>query len=222
VKSDEAAKLRFGSFILNSNTKMGFFKTVFDEFGKKTGKALGNKLYGAYADDERVGVNRGKLKGESDGMKITSEIRQSEIKIEKERAKLEREQIESKRKQAEYEREQIKDEKQRESLAEILNIELDPSNKEELIKTITTLLVYVDLWGKTNRSDEHLIAAKSKFDTGIALLQAADPNNPMISYFQQKKAEWKKEKKIGNIKLLILIIVCLVILIGVAVFADKL
>jgi len=187
---------------------MGFFKTVFDEFGKKTGKALGNKLYGAYADDERVGVNRGKLKEESDGVKIASEIRKSEFKIEKERAKLEREQVEN--------------EKQQESLAEILNIELDPSNKEEFIKAITTLLVYVDLWGKTNSSDEHLIAAKSKFDTGIALLQATDSNNPMISYFQHKKAEWKKEKKIGNIKLLILIIVCLAILIGVAFFADKL
>jgi len=49
---------------------MGFFNTALNEFGKKTGKALGNKLFGAYADDKRVGVNRGKLKGESDGLKI--------------------------------------------------------------------------------------------------------------------------------------------------------
>jgi len=201
---------------------MGFFKTTLDEFGKKTGKALGNKLYGAYADDERVGVNRGKLKGESDGVKIASEIRQSEIKIEKERAKLEREQVEYERKQAEYEREQVENEKQRESFAEILNIELDQNNKEGLIKALTTLSVHIDLWKKTNNSDEHLIAAKSKFETGIALLQTTAPNNPMISYFQQKKTEWKKEKKIGNIKLLILIIICLAILIGVTVFADKL
>jgi len=55
---------------------MGFFKAFKNEFGKKTGKALGNKMYGAYADDKRVGVNRGKLKGESDGVKIVTSDRQ--------------------------------------------------------------------------------------------------------------------------------------------------
>lgn len=36
-------------------TVMGFFDNLGDEFGRKTGKALGNKLYGRHADDIRVG-----------------------------------------------------------------------------------------------------------------------------------------------------------------------
>ena len=57
-----------------------FFKNLWAELGKKTGKAIGNKLYGAYADDKRVGVNRGKLKGESDGLKITTSPKKKGIK----------------------------------------------------------------------------------------------------------------------------------------------
>jgi len=54
---------------------MSFFKALSTELGKKTGKAIGNKLFGAYADDKRVGINRGKLKGQSDGVKINTRIR---------------------------------------------------------------------------------------------------------------------------------------------------
>ena len=38
---------------------MGFFNNVVDEFGKKTGKAIGNKLYGSNADDIRIGGSIG-------------------------------------------------------------------------------------------------------------------------------------------------------------------
>jgi len=56
-----------------------FFKNFWTVLGKKTGKALGNKLYGAYADDKRVGVNRGKLKGKSDGVKIVTSQKVKQI-----------------------------------------------------------------------------------------------------------------------------------------------
>ena len=35
---------------------MGFFDNLGNEFGKKTGKAIGNKLYGKHADDIRLGA----------------------------------------------------------------------------------------------------------------------------------------------------------------------
>ena len=34
---------------------MGFLDNLGNEFGRKTGKALGNKLYGRHADDLRIG-----------------------------------------------------------------------------------------------------------------------------------------------------------------------
>jgi hypothetical protein len=51
------------------------------------------------------------------------------------------------------------------------------------------------------------------------MLLALEPENPMIIYFLQKKNGMEKSKKNKNIELLVLIIVCLGILIGVALFA---
>jgi len=204
---------------------MGFFKAFKNEFGKKTGKALGNKMYGAYADDKRVGVNRGKLKGESDGVKITSEIRQSEIALEREQTKHKREQVkyerkqaEYERKQAEYEREQVEYEKEQKQLADVLSIELNPCDKTALIESLTKLSVFVDLGAKENSTDEHFIAAKSKFDTGVAMLQAVDPSNPMVYFFLQKKMEWEKDKKKRKTELWILVGVCIVLFIGLFIY----
>ena len=185
---------------------MGFFKTAVNEFGKKTGKALGNKLYGAYADDKRVGVNRGKLKKESDGVKIvTSESQNRTVRAARESAS-----------------DKIERGKNQKQLATVLNIELDPTNKNALIKSLTTLLVYADLWAKESSPDEHLIAAKSKFDAGVALLKTIAPNHSMTNYFFQKQTELKKKKRKGSIGIVVLVVVCLAILVGVALFADKL
>lgn len=179
---------------------MGFFKTTFNEFGKKTGKALGNKLYGAYADDRRVGVNRGKLKGESDGLKITTSekqqsIRQTNIKeVEKQNQKL---------------------------FDKILKIELNPNSKDSLIKSLTTLSTYVELGMKEGLSDECFVLAKSKFNDGAAMLQAIAPNHSMTKHFLQKKSQWKKEKNKKWIGLSVLLIVCFAIMLGMVLFADK-
>ena len=181
---------------------MGFFKTFKNEFGKKTGKALGNKLYGAYADDKRVGINRGKLKGESDGLKITSEIRQSEIALERERTKYEREQVEHEKKQ----------------LADVLSIELNPNDKSALIKALTKLSVLVDVGAKENSTDECFIAAKSKFDMGIAMLQSIDPQNYMAIYFLQKKTELDNKKKKERKEMWIFVIILVAFFIGIFIY----
>jgi len=195
---------------------MAFLKNVTTEFGKKTGKALGNKLYGAYADDKRVGVNRGKLKGESDGLKIAMENQNRQAQREHDR--------EMRQAQIEYEREihQAQIERERGMFDGVLNIGLDPRNKDALIESLTTLSVFVDMWAKDSNPDEHLTAAKSKFDTGVAMLQAIDPNNPMVHYFLQKKTDLKKAKKKENIGMWLFIIGTLAFLILMALFADKL
>jgi Ca2+/Na+ antiporter len=104
---------------------------------------------------------------------------------------------------------------------EVLTLELNPSDKNLLINTLTKLAVYMELWLKDNNDYEHFIVAKSKFDTGAAMLHALAPDDPMSDYFLQKKNEWKKEKKKRNIELLVLVGVCIAILIGVLLFADK-
>ena len=195
---------------------MAFWRNVKTEFGKKTGKALGNKLYGAYADDRRVGVNRGKLKGESDGLKITS---QQQIVSQQQ-------QIESDNQQRQFEREmemrESQIEREREIFDDVLNIELDPTNTGALIKSLTTLSVFVDMWAKESNPDEHFIAAKSKFDTGVAILQAVDPSNPMVAFFLQKQTDFKKIKQKGNMGTWLLIIGILIFLIVMYFIADKL
>ncbi|MDL2227779.1 hypothetical protein LJC30_02710 [Odoribacter sp. OttesenSCG-928-L07] len=179
---------------------MGFFKTAFNEFGKKTGKAMGNKLYGAYADDRRVGVNRGKLKGESDGLKITSsETQQNPVtSIE------------------------IVNEQNNKLFEEILNIELNPIDKNSLLKSLTTLSTYVELGMNDNVSDEIFVLAKSKFNDGVAMLQAIDPNNSMLTHFQKKSSGWKKKKIKTAVGIIIFLIVCFAILICGYFFADML
>ena len=184
---------------------MGFFKTAINEFGKKTGKALGNRMYGAYADDKRVGVNRGTLKGKSDGLKIVTSEREEATTA---RTRGYSTETESKKNQK--------------LLKEVLNIELEPSNKNSLIKSLTALSVYVEMAVKESNTDEYFVAAKSKFDTGVAMLQALDPNNKMTQHFIQKKREWRKEKWKRTVGILVLIVVCLGILIGVFLYADKL
>jgi len=164
---------------------MGFFKTAINEFGKKTGKALGNKLYGAYADDKRVGINRGKLKEESDGLKVVLKQQQAEAQ--------------NARFQADLKRETIEYEKNLRLFDDILNIEFEPANKDGIIKHLTTLSAYIDLWSRDTDLAEYHEVASSKYDVGVALLNAIDPDNPMNVYFQQRKIERDKKKKKGVI-----------------------
>jgi len=201
---------------------MGFFKSLTTEFGKKTGKALGNKLYGSYADDRRVGVNRGKLKGQSDGLRITSSHNQQiaaaaiptdqPVVIPTETATKVSDTL------TPTQVSENKSEKKQELFDTLLNVDLEPNNKDQLIKSLTQLLVYLEIKAKNNSDEDHFLVAKSKFDAGLAMLQIIDPNNPMINYFLQKKTEWLKEKKKKKMEIWILIIVCITIFIGIFIY----
>jgi len=105
-------------------------------------------------------------------------------------------------------------------LNEILNIKLDPNNKDELLQSLTTLLIYVDMWAKESHPDEYLIAAKSKFDIGVAFFQAIDPKNPMVNFFLQKQKELKEKKKKDNIWMILFIVGILTFLIVMYFVVD--
>ena len=172
---------------------MGFLDKMANEFGKKTGKALGNKLYGAHADDRRIGINRGK--SNDSGLKVQLEVQQAEASMKKE--------------QMEYEKNQ-------KILDDVLNVDFDPTNKDGIIRGLTALSSYIDLWTKSGDCDEHLDAALSKYDSGLALLSAIDPSNPMNAYFIQKKTERTQTKKKNNIITIVVFVVAFIFLIIMA------
>jgi len=172
---------------------MGFWDNLTKEFGKKTGKAIGNRLYGAYADDRRVGINRGKLKGESDGLKISKSIIQEQAK-EEEKVRI-------------YE-ERVRDSNKKDGmLGDVINIKLDPSNPKTLVESLAKLSSYVDLHISTATPDDYCKAAKSKFEMGVAMLQAVNPENPMIFYYLKKQKEWKNKRLLIHLGIGVFIVV---------------
>jgi len=174
---------------------------------KKTGKAIGNKLYGAYADDKRIGINRGKLKGESDGLKISKSYLKEDAEEEERTLQFETET----RMHGEIEREIGKQEEMR----DVINIKLDPSKPKNLVESLAKLSSYVDLHIATATPDDYCKAAKSKFEMGLAMLQAVNPENPMISYYLKKQKEWKNKRTLIYIG----ISICIAVLIGIMVWA---
>mgnify|MGYP003296724539 FL=1 len=181
-------------------TVMGFFDNLGNEFGKKTGKAIGNKLYGRHADDIRVGsnVNLNVNRGNSgfNGGNVQRDTTNYEAM---EKAK----------------RETLKQEQESKFLESIINVEFDANDKDTIVKTLTSLSSYVDLWIKDSSKNANV--ARSKFDTGLAMLSAVDASNPMITYFTNKKLEWSnyenKKRKTQLITAGIAIVVLLIIII---------
>ncbi|NDW11460.1 hypothetical protein D0T50_00970 [Bacteroides sp. 214] len=180
---------------------MGFLDNVTNEFGKKTGKAIGNKLYGRHADDVRLGqrvdanVNYG-----------AANVKQSEPDY----GAIEREK-----------RITMQHEQDAKFLNAIINIQFNPQDKDAIITELTALSSYVDLWIK--ESNQNLNAAKSKFDAGLAMLRSIEPNNTMIAYFEGKKIEWQtfieQQKKKKRTTILVIAGVLLVFVIVLIIFA---
>ena len=177
---------------------MGFFDNLSNEFGRKTGKAIGNKLYGKHADDIRVGQNLNVNYGNNSngGGNVQRDTTDYEAM---EKAK----------------RETLKQEQESKFLESIINVEFDANDKDAIVKTLTSLSSYVDLWIKDSGKNANV--ARSKFDTGLAMLSAVDASNPMITYFTNKKLEWSnyenKKRKTQLITAGIAIVVLLIIII---------
>lgn len=177
---------------------MGFLDNLGNEFGRKTGKALGNKLYGRHADDLRIGSSAQTSYERSSSSSIGQDFTDYEA-IER-----------AKRKTMEYEQ-------NAQFLEDIIRIEFDSSNKESIIKELTTLASYIDLWLKGG-AKKNLNVAKSKFDSGLAILTAIDPKNPMITFFTNKKADWTNYAVQKRNKTLIIVgTIVLIVLVGLMI-----
>ena len=85
--------------------------------------------------------------------------------------------------------ETLKLEQDNKVLNDIINVEFNPQDKEGIIKDLTMLSANVDVLLK--ESNKNKVAAKSKFEAGLAMLNSIDPQNPMISYFVSKQSEWR-------------------------------
>ncbi|MCB6970754.1 MULTISPECIES: hypothetical protein [Butyricimonas] len=151
---------------------MGFLDNFSNEFGKKTGKALGNKLYGRHADDLRVGsnknlnanINHGQARSARAWHEEDEEMDDDKIEI-------------------------MKQEQETKFLESMMNIEFNCNNKDEIVKTLTTLSSYVDMWLK--ESSKNANVARSKFDVGLAMLNSIAPQDPMVAFFVNKKSTWE-------------------------------
>lgn len=149
-----------------------FWDNATKEFGKKTGKAIGNKLYGKHADDIRkrvaVSVNNNSATIDYDAI---------------ERAK----------------QTTLECEYHLNLLNTILNIDFKAKDVEGIIKNLTFLTSSIDLWLKQSDKKKSMRAARSQFNTGLAMLRAVNAQHPMLPYFISKEQEWQafasKQKK---------------------------
>ena len=139
---------------------MGFFKSLLDEAGKKTGSAIGNKLFKHSTDYVRL--------GDLDGDSF-----QDRIDAEREAAK-----------------ERIELESQAAQLRELLRIQFDPHNIEYNIIALTQISAILDsLPTRLSRSEmEQKIfkMASSKIKTGIEICKSIDPDNRVVKHFESK------------------------------------
>jgi hypothetical protein len=138
---------------------MGFFKSLFDEAGKKTGSAIGNKLFPNSTDYIRLG----ELGGDPE-----------ERLAAEQNAYIER----------------LEMEQQKELMFELMKLHFDTKDLEHNINVLTQIAAILDsLPAWVYRSDlEHKIykMAKSKMESGIAMCKSIDPNNQMITFFENK------------------------------------
>jgi len=156
---------------------MGFFSTI-------------GRGYLSYRENERE-EEREEREAEREAIAIQREAR-AEAREERAAERAERREREQIAERAE-ERAAKKYEADMVLLDKILNIEFDPTDKEGIVKGLTTISPYIALWLKNG--DEHFDSALSKFNLGLTLLNAVDPNNPMINHFLEMKTEWINKKK---------------------------
>lgn len=190
---------------------MGFLSNVADEAGGKTGKGIGNKLFGRYADDVRIGYGEigdngnASAKAEGKKVKIAAKERKKELKL-KEQFK-------------------VKD-NLRQQIAEIQSITFDTQSVKANINVLMQLSSIIestdeeDIYSSWD-DDENTLqkkllnSAESKLKMGINLCKAIDPTNPTIVIFEnilkekQQKEDGKK-KKDKKITLWIIVVFVLV------------
>lgn len=177
-------------------------KNAKKEFGKKAGKALGNAVFGTYAEDKRIGVRyeqgsaKKPRKGRSASKQVEDEQRGSLLTIS---ADAIRAQAEERRKDRAIEiaaeerraNKRIKDE------SDVLSLVFDPEDPKQIVRLLSKLSSVVELTLKNEDDDDDGLgaAAESQFATGLAMLKSIKPNHAMIAHFEGKKVQWKKDHR---------------------------
>ncbi|MBQ2703050.1 MAG: hypothetical protein IJB08_04615 [Alistipes sp.] len=158
---------------------MGFFRNMIDEAGSKTGKAIGNKLFGKYGADQTINVNTGNNTGGQGGfVGLATTLIESSKKSDELQLK-------------EYEDKEAIKKELREVEFDIVNIQNNYTILLKLIPLIESEMKFCYLHEGEIVDEEGLYElAISKFNTWVTMLQIQDLGNPNIIVFQNKQKEW--------------------------------
>lgn len=188
---------------------MGFWGNLANEAGKKTGKAIGNKLFGKYGADQTINVG-GTTNTQESFMGMASSIMESmksgELQLKQ------------------YENvEAIK--------RELRDVEFDTENTQNNYSMLLKLLPIIEAEMKQCYihdgeviSEEGLYElALSKYNTWLDMLQVQDPLNSNLVIFQNKRRDWEaywqaeKEKIKKSERKTTIFFVCFFILLAIGV-----
>lgn len=175
---------------------MGFWRNLADEAGKKTGKAIGNKVFGKYGADQVIEVRGGV---NNDGGKQQVVVEKKDVMSEA------------------YATQQVEEHRNKLTRKnEIIDLEFSDSDIQHNYKLLFKLIPMIESWYKQQETDMYELA-RSKYESGLLMCQMMDPTNPNIALLQGKLKEWNdmetKSKK-TQIKAFIGLIIGLIVLFG--------
>lgn len=161
---------------------MGFLENMANEAGKKTGKAIGNKLFGRYADDMRVGYGEVDGSGRAAAKQVKAEGRE-----ERKRMKL-----------------QDKLDHQsdiRQQIAEIQSLEFNTQDVKSNVNVLLRLLSISETELDVNNYETAELQKQlkelslKKLKMGINLCKAIAPSDASISMVENMMKEKEQEKQ---------------------------
>lgn len=150
---------------------MGFWDSMMDEAGSKTGKAIGNAIFGKMGADQTINL-QGDFNGGSDRETDISD----QLKLQKQNIEMQAEIRENERNQK--------------ILDDIMLLEFDAENVANNVKILTKLSSMIDIWIKDEDMISFYEVAITKFDMGLLVSQTIDPQNPFVALMAKKKDEW--------------------------------
>lgn len=191
---------------------MGFWSNLADEAGKKTGKAIGNSIFGDAAADQTINI-KGGVNGGGEGGEAPTRSRG----------------MLSQRMDAETQMEMATRKNNMNRENELLKLEFDDSDVQNNYKILFKLMSMTDAWVKNSwdeNSETHNLyeLARSKYDAGVLMCQMMDPTNPNIVLFLNKQKEWdetiKKGKKSRTLKIVYMVVGWLLLILFLTILIN--
>ena len=182
---------------------MGFWGNLADAAGEKTGKAIGNAIFGKHAADQVIDV-RGSVN--NDGGK-------QQVVVEKEDAMREA-----------YAIQEV--EKHRNKISRkdgIIDLEFSESDIQHNYRQLFKLIPMVESYYKQQESDIYELA-RSKYESGLLMCQMMDPTNTNLILLQGKLKEWdemEKKSKKAQIKTIVMLLVVMALCFGFVAFMSE-